>query len=134
MKKIKVLFTSLMLIFGLSFATATIIASPAAAQKSPEQEACEGSGGTWSGTWPNGSCAQGPRTVTGTIKSVVNVIVFITGAISVLMIIIGGLRYTISGGDQGSITGAKNTILYAVIGLIVSVMAYAIVNFVLKNV
>ena len=135
MKKIKVLFTSLLLVVGLSFATVAVTAGPAAAQaKSPEQSACEGSGGTWSGTWPNGSCSQGPRTVTGTIKSVVNVIVFITGALSVLMIIIGGLRYTISGGDQGSITGAKNTILYAVIGLIVSVMAYAIVNFVLKNV
>jgi hypothetical protein len=133
MKKVKIAITSLLLVLSLSCTATALIAEPAAAVP-PEQSACEGSGGTWTGTWPNGKCTQGPRTVPGTIKSVGNVIIFITGAISVLMIIIGGFRYTASGGDQGSITSAKNTILYAVIGLIVSVMAYAIVNFILTNV
>jgi hypothetical protein len=50
------------------------------------------------------------------------------------MIVIGGLRYAISGGDQGSITSAKNTILYAIVGLILSLMGYAIVNFVLSRI
>jgi len=118
-----------MLTLTMATTGAALVAAPAGAQ-SPEQSACQGSGGTWSGT----TCSQGTRTVTGTIKNVGNIIVFITGAISVLMIIIGGLRYVTSGGDQGGITGAKNTILYAVIGLIVSVMAYAIVNFVLTNI
>ncbi len=102
----------------------------AAAATTPEQSACEGSGGTWSG----GACSNGTRTVAGTIKSVGNILVFIIGAVAVLMIIVGGLRYTLSGGDQGTITSAKNTILYAVVGLVVAVAAYAIVNFVLGNI
>ncbi len=66
------------------------------------------------------------------IGDIVNIIVFIIGAISVLMIVIGGLRYVTSGGDSSSVTSAKNTILYAIVGLVVAIMAYAIVNFVLK--
>lgn len=66
--------------------------------------------------------------------NILNTLTFVTGAISALMIVIGGLRYTISGGDQGSISSAKNTILYAVVGLILSLMSYAIVNFVLTRV
>ena len=49
------------------------------------------------------------------------------------MLIIGGIRYTVSGGDSGAVTSAKNTILYAVVGIIVAVLAYAIVNFVLTS-
>lgn len=66
-------------------------------------------------------------------KTVVNVLLFIIGAISVIMLIIGGIRYTISQGDSGAVTSAKNTILYAIIGLIVAILAYAIVNFVVGN-
>ena len=46
------------------------------------------------------------------------------------MIIYGGIQYTTSAGDSGKVTNAKNTILYAIVGLIVSILAYAIVNFV----
>ena len=129
MNRIKLIIASVFLGLTVSATGAILTTQPVGAQ-TPEQSACEGSGGTWSGS----GCSNGTRTVSGTIKNVGNIIVFITGAISVLMIIIGGLRYTTSGGDQGGISSAKNTILYAVIGLIVSVMAYAIVNFVLKNV
>ena len=66
--------------------------------------------------------------------AIINTIVFVTGGVSALMIVVGGLRYTISGGDQGAINSAKNTILYAVVGLIMSFMGYAIVNFVLTRI
>jgi hypothetical protein len=69
-----------------------------------------------------------------TWTKIINTLIFVTGSISVLMIVIGGLRYAISGGDQGSINSAKNTILYAVVGLILSLMGYAIVNFVLSRI
>lgn len=69
----------------------------------------------------------------GLFRQVTNVLLFIIGAISVIMLIIGGIRYTISGGDSGAISSAKNTILYAVIGIIVALLAYAIVNFVLGS-
>lgn len=64
------------------------------------------------------------------IKNIVNILLFVVGAVAVLMIVIGGLRYVTSGGDSTSVTSAKNTVLYAVVGLIVAAAAYAIVNFV----
>ncbi len=64
------------------------------------------------------------------IETVTNVLLFIIGAIAVIMIIIGAIKYTVSNGDSAQITSAKNTILYAVIGLVVALLAYAIVKFV----
>jgi hypothetical protein len=70
-------------------------------------------------------------TLNDTLKTIVNTLLFIIGAISVIMIVIGGIKYTTSNGDSSAVTSAKNTILYAVIGLVIALMAYAIVNFVL---
>jgi hypothetical protein len=67
------------------------------------------------------------------VKIVINVLLFLIGAVAVIMIILGGIRYVISNGDSSQVTSAKNTILYAVIGLIVALLAYAIVNFVIKQ-
>jgi len=63
---------------------------------------------------------------------VVNILLFILGAIAVIMIVVGGIRYTTSNGDSGQTKSAKDTILYAVVGLVVAMLAYAIVNFVVK--
>jgi hypothetical protein len=49
------------------------------------------------------------------------------------MIVLGGIRYTTSNGEASQVKGAKDTILYAVIGLIVAIMAFAIVNFVVDQ-
>lgn len=70
---------------------------------------------------------------TGVFTTITNVLLFLIGAISVIMLIIGGVRYVVSGGDQAAVTSAKNTILYAVIGIIVAILAYAIVNFVITS-
>lgn len=67
----------------------------------------------------------------GVFQTVTNVLLFIIGAVSVIMLIIGGVRYTISQGDSSAVTSAKNTILYAIIGLVVAILAYAVVNFVI---
>lgn len=69
----------------------------------------------------------------GIFRTITNVLLFLLGAISVIMIIIGGLRYVISGGNSTAVTAAKNTILYAIVGVIVALLAYAIVNFVLTS-
>jgi len=61
---------------------------------------------------------------------VTNILLFLVGAISVIMLIIGGIRYVVSGGDQAQVTSAKNTILYAIVGIVVAFLAYAAVNFV----
>ena len=70
----------------------------------------------------------------GLIRDVVNILLFIIGAIAVIMLVIGGIRDTISGGDQSQVTAAKNTILYAIVGIVVALFAYAIVNFVLDRI
>jgi len=78
---------------------------------------------------PNGV----PTSVGGTngiFKTVVNVLLFIIGAVSVVMLIYGGIRYTTSGGNANNVTAAKNTIMYAIIGLVIAIFAYALVNWV----
>lgn len=64
------------------------------------------------------------------VRDVINLLLFAIGIISIIMIIIGGIRYTLSNGDASNIKTAKDTVLYAVIGLVVALLAYAIVNFV----
>lgn len=124
-------------IFSLAIlvtAAVPVLAPTAAHAATNSQALCEGSGGSWktdSKAPSGGSCTSADkRTVLGTIQQATDVLLYVTSAISVLMIIIGGLRYTTSGGDQAGMTGAKNTIMYSLIGLIVSVMAYAIVHFI----
>jgi hypothetical protein len=73
--------------------------------------------------------AQG--SIQGYIKAIINVLLSLVGVVSVIMIIYGGFRYALSGGDENSVKAAKDTILYAVIGLIVAILAFVIVNFVL---
>jgi len=70
----------------------------------------------------------------GPFKAITNTLIFITGAISILMLVIGGLRYTVSGGDANAVSGAKNTIIYAIVGLIISIFAFSIVNFILGRI
>lgn len=126
--KLKTIIISSLLTMGLFVPLA--MSAPVTAQSSlAEQRLCEGSGGTYAG----GRCSTGgkPQTVEGTFKVIANTLLFLVGAIAVIMIIIGGLRYVTSGGDQSSVSSAKNTILYAVIGVIVAFAGYAIVNFVI---
>ena len=90
---------------------------------------CAGSGGTWDDT--SGTCSKaGEKSFPQALAQIANVLLFIIGAIGVIVIIIGAIRYVASGGDQTAVTAAKNTILYAVIGIVVAFMAYAIINFV----
>ena len=68
----------------------------------------------------------------GVFKQVTNTVLYIVGIIAVIMLIIGGIKYVVSGGDSKKVTDAKNTILYAIIGLIIAFLAFAIVNFVIS--
>jgi hypothetical protein len=71
--------------------------------------------------------------VSGIFTQVTNILLFLIGVLSVIILIFGGLRYVISGGNSSAVTAAKNTILYAIVGLIVAILAYAIVNFVINT-
>ena len=81
-----------------------------------------------------GSEKEGCTEGSGIFQIIVNVILFIVGAVAVIMIVIGGVRYTVSNGDSNAVTGAKNTIMYAIVGLVVAIIAYALVNFVVVNI
>lgn len=67
------------------------------------------------------------------IENITNTLLFAIGIISVIMIIVGGLKYTTSDGDPAKAKSAKNTVLYAVVGLVIAVLAYAIVQFVMTQ-
>ena len=73
---------------------------------------------------------KGEGQVNGIIKTIVEVLLTAVGAISIIMIVIGGILFALSSGDAQKAAKARSTILYAVVGLIVSVFASAIVNFV----
>lgn len=77
---------------------------------------------------------QDSRSAGDIAKDVVNIMFFIVGIMAVIMIIWGGIRYVLSAGNSAALTSAKNTIMYAVIGLIVAILAYTIVNFVINTV
>lgn len=122
MKKVSVILASLLALPVIAFGVTTLVADSASAQLNLESgiNSAKGTGA--------------PDNVTeddGLIKKVVNLLLWAIGIISVIMIIIGGIRYAISNGDSNQVTAAKNTIMYAVIGLVIAIFAYAIVNFVL---
>ncbi len=114
------------MVLGLSFALA-----PAASAANCDTSNLSLSSGA--------NCAQGNEqpaglfTQGGVFQTITNILLFLIGAIAVIMLIIGGVRYVISGGDQAQVTSAKNTILYAIVGIVVAFLAYAAVNFVLTS-
>jgi len=68
------------------------------------------------------------------LKNISNIVFVIVGGLAVLFVALGGFRFVISRGDPGGIAKARNTIIYASIGVIVTLLAAAIVNFVILRV
>jgi len=68
------------------------------------------------------------------VRKAINLLLYAVGVISVIMLIVGGFRYVVSGGQKEAVTAAKNTILYAIVGLLIAIFAYAIVKFVISTV
>ncbi len=84
----------------------------------------------------SGNCtnvAKGGSGVQELITKIINTLSVLVGAICVIMIIVGGFRYVASAGESNSVSGAKNTILYAIVGLIIVAFAQIIVQFVLQR-
>lgn len=79
-------------------------------------------------------CTTSTTDINDVFKTIVNVLLFIIGAVAIIMIIVSGIRYTTSGGNANSVAAAKNTLLYSVIGLVVAIFAYAIVNWVVGRI
>ncbi len=66
-------------------------------------------------------------------ETIVNTFLFLIGAVAVLMIVFAGFRYVTSGGNAANVTAAKNTVLYAIVGVVIALLAYAILDFVLAT-
>lgn len=67
------------------------------------------------------------------VATIVNLFSVVVGVVAVIMIIVGGFRYITSGGDSGNVSTAKNTILYAIVGLVIVALSQFIVKFVLSK-
>jgi hypothetical protein len=68
------------------------------------------------------------------INTIVNIVFGIAGSLALLFIVIGGLRYVLSQGDPNAVATAKNTVIYALVGLVVTITAYGIVAFVINHI
>ena len=125
MKKVSVILASLLALPVMAFGVTTLVADSASAQLNLESgiDSARGTG-----------APAGVTDEDGLIKRIINILLWAIGIVSVIMIIIGGIRYSTSNGDSNNVTAAKNTIMYAVIGLVIAIFAYAIVNFVLNQI
>lgn len=134
-QKLKYTFVAFTIIsgFSMAFLPSNVFAAPPKSLFSgAKKEACAGTQLT-PDSGPN--CSGDDKTaLSETIKAVINLISVIVGIIAVIMIIIGGIRFIISSGDSSKVTSARNTIIYALIGLILVAFAQIIVKFVLSRI
>ncbi|HEX7633406.1 MAG TPA: pilin [Candidatus Saccharimonadales bacterium] len=86
-----------------------------------------------SGNQACGTAGSGNNDLSGLASKIVNIFSIIVGIVAVIMIIYGGFRYITSGGDSGSVGNAKNTLIYAIVGLIIVALAQFIVHYVLNT-
>lgn len=102
------------------------VSAPLALRAAPADDACAGivaAGGTCDTT-------AGQDAPANIIATVIETLTLVGGAAAVIMIIVGGIRYILANGDSNAVSSAKNTLMYAIIGLIIVVMARVIVEFV----
>lgn len=134
-QKLKFLILSMSSLFIMAAPLAVASTVSALDQGSINGNLCAGSNGDLSGTPNNNNCSSAAPTnsVSHLITVAINILSAVVGIIAVIMIIVAGLRYVTSGGKEGGVKGAKNTILYAIIGLVVVALAQLIVHFVLNQ-
>lgn len=107
---------------------ATAVYAPAALAASSIQEGANKAAPTQ--TTDGRTTTSGPTDLVATFAVITNILLFLVGAVAVIALIYGGFLYVTSAGDAGRVKTAKDTIVYSVIGIVVAVLAYAIVNFV----
>lgn len=122
MNKLKTLIVSLGLILG--FSGALLLPQTAMAAVDPLETTCKAD--------PSLDICKKTDMIS-IVKTIVNTLMFVIGIVAVVMIIFSGVKYAISMGDSGNITKAKNTLMYSIVGLAVTFLAYAIVNFVIDS-
>lgn len=130
MKKIRNGILLLVAIFGLAVAPVATSYAAKIDIEDANTENCTNSGGTQVKDKDGKVSCQSDNSLTDVFQTIANIMLFLVGAVAVIMLIIGGFRYVTSNGEAAAIKGAKDTILYAIIGIVVAFLAYAGVNFV----
>jgi len=126
MKRIQLIIASLLLL--LSGATAVLV--PAVSYASPKSEVCNALGA-------NGDCSKQPTngvSLNSVVTVVISTLSIVIGIAAVIMVMVSGFKYVTSGGDSSKVQSAKNTLTYAIVGLVIAFFAQAIVKFVLNKV
>ena len=138
-QKLKLLIFSLSSLFLFSVPLAATVVAPVAVSAQCSGNDCI-QGGLCHGAQTFNVNAQtepcNEQNVSGVsdlVKKIINILSVIVGIVAVIMIIIGGFRYITSGGSSEKVTAAKNTLLYAIIGLVIVALAQVIVRFVLTK-
>ncbi len=122
-----------LLIIGLTGMSLFLIPATVGAVEDPLNDACGGSGAASdSAACSSRSPVNNP--VVSVIVDVIQILLTVIGVVAVIVIMVAGFRYVTSSGDPGTINAAKNTILFAVIGLVIAVSAQIIIAFVLNEI
>ena len=130
MSRIKTMILSLMATLGLMFP----MSLPVLAASDVNPELCKGVVLDPNITNCDDITGGAGDDVSNIAKNVIDILTWVVGIVSVVMIIVAGLRYITSGGESGKVTGAKNTIMYAGIGLVIAILAQTIVKYVIEKV
>lgn len=136
-KKLKLIILSFssLFIFAAPLAVSASVSAANIDQNTITGDVCTGTGGNITGG-PDSSCVSSSNGVSQFdkyVKFALNLLSIIVGIAAVIMIIVAGLRYVTSGGKEEGVKTAKNTILYAIIGLVIVALAQIIVHFVLTE-
>lgn len=96
-----------------------------------QQDICQG---VTANSGSNSTCTVSGPSVSDIINDVANLLSAVVGIAAVIMIVISGFRYVTAGGDPGKISGAKDALIYALVGLVIAAFAQFLVKFVLNKV
>ncbi|MBR3135012.1 hypothetical protein IKG54_00390 [Candidatus Saccharibacteria bacterium] len=119
--------------------SAALIAAGALGMTAPVSAAFYCPDGTLSTTGDTTGCGgiknqNNQNNLMSVLNTIINVVIGVVGFLAVVMIIYGGVQYTMSAGAADKVKSAKDTIMYGIIGLVVALLAFAIVNFVLGSI
>jgi lysylphosphatidylglycerol synthetase-like protein (DUF2156 family) len=133
--KLLLLSASTLFAFAIPAVAATTVSAQNVNTQNIQNNLCQGSNGNLSADGnDNGECSEkATGTADNLVRIIINIISVVVGIVAVIMIIYAGFRYVTSGGREDAVKGAKNTILYAIIGLVVVALAQIIVHFVLAK-
>jgi len=132
MNKIRVFIAGLLATIA-ALAGVFALATPAQALfEGAKDQACNGANLT-----DDGGCdtsTDSDSSISKTVKAIINILSFVVGIVAIIMLIIGGIRFITSQGEGSSTAAARSTIIYALVGILVVVMAQVLVKFVIGRV